>query len=55
METQVFEKLKGNLSSEKKFAIFLSRLVGCNKPQETIRMGPNGFLTVTVEVIWLLL
>ena len=50
LETHNFER-KGSLSSEKNILVKFSRNIEHNKYQETIYKGPQGFLTITVEVI----
>ena len=54
LKTKTFEK-KGKLSSGKSFWPVFSRLLGCDKPQGTIYEGPQGILTITVEVTGLIL
>ena len=46
-----FLKKKGSLSSEKNFLAIFSRSIEHDKYQGTIYKGPEGFLTITVEVI----
>ena len=36
---------------KKRFWPIFSRIVECDKPQETVCMGPKGILTITVEPI----
>ena len=49
LKTQISGK-KGNLSSEKKLLTIYSRFIEYNKPQATNSKGPQGVLTITVEV-----
>ena len=49
MENTVFLK-NGNLSSEKKMLAFFARVIENDKPEGTIHKGPQGILTITVEV-----
>ena len=54
LKTQFFEK-KGKLSSEKKFWHIFAQIIECDRPQGTICEGPQGILTITVEVTGLIL
>ena len=49
LKTQIFEN-KGSLSSEEQILAFFSRIIECVKPQGTVYEGPQGILTITVEV-----
>ena len=42
---------KCNQTSEKKLLTIFFRIIEFNKSQATIRFGPQGALTITVEVI----
>ena len=53
LKTQTFEK-KGKLSSEKSFWPVFSRILECEIPPGTIYEGPQGILTITVEVTGLI-
>ena len=36
---------------KKKFWHIFSRIIGCDKPQRTIYKGPQGIVTITVEIV----
>ena len=42
---------KRQLPGEKWFWTISSRIIECDRPQETIHKGPQGSLTITVEFI----
>ena len=50
LKTQSFEK-KGNLSIDKKLWRIFPRSIEYDKPKGTIYKGPQGILTITVEII----
>ena len=49
LETNISKK--GHLPGDKSFSTVFSRIIECYKPQGTIFKGPQGYLTITVEVI----
>ena len=49
LKTQNFEK-KGNLSSEEKILAYCICGIEFQKPQGIVYRGPQGFLTISVEV-----
>ena len=50
LKTQIFEK-KTNFPAKKLFRPYFSRIIEYEKPPRTIQRGPQGFVTVTVQVI----
>ena len=45
-----FLKKKGKFSSEKSFCCIFSQFIECDRPEGTTYEGPQGDLTITVEV-----
>ena len=54
LKTQLFE-IKANFQLKKSFCPVFSLILESDKPQGTIYEGPQGVLTITVEVTGLIL
>ena len=50
LKTQIFEK-KGKLFTEKKFGVYFSRFIECDKAQETKYKGPQAIFIIALQFL----